>query len=56
MSWEIVPFESLKGKTFKNIIINKTNDSISFITDENKWYIVNNLSLKREACVVQKTM
>ena len=47
MSWEIVPFESLKGKTFKNIIINKTNDSISFITDDNKWYIMNH---KQECC------
>lgn len=47
MSWEIVPFESLKGKTFKNIIINKTKDSISFITDDNKWYIMNH---KQECC------
>lgn len=40
MSWEIVPFESLKGKTFKNILINKDNNNISFITDDNKWYIM----------------
>ena len=47
MSWKIVPFESLKGKTFKNIIINDSRTNISFITEDNEWYTLNH---KQECC------
>lgn len=38
--FKTVPFEVLKGKILKNVIINKDVSSISFITTDEEWYIM----------------